>query len=219
MRIDLFDDASNLAYVAAYLVKDIFWLRILSIGGSLMVIPYFLLQPEPLWTPLFWAFVFIVINAFRTWQIFRERQSAELTSDEEALYNQGFSRLSSQQFRKLSAAGTWRDLEVGQMLQSGGDPGPMVTAVASGKLEVSRNGKLLGSYGPGDLLGACLFEDFSESLQELLDSRVVAPARVLQWDAGKLKQLTQSDPELEFVLDKLAGSALVAKLIIYLQAN
>ena len=96
MRIDLFDDASNLAYVAAYLVKDIFWLRILSIGGSLMVIPYFLLQPEPLWTPLFWAFVFIVINAFRTWQIFRERQSAELTSDEEALYNQGFSRLSSQ---------------------------------------------------------------------------------------------------------------------------
>ena len=105
------------------------------------------------------------------------------------------------------------------MLQSGRDPGPMVTAVASGKLEVSRNGKLLGSFGPGDLLGACLFEDFRESLQELLDSRVVAPARVLQWDAGKLKQLTQSDPELEFVLDKLAGSALVAKLIIYLQAN
>jgi len=46
MRIDLFDGASNLAYVAAYLVKDILWLRILSIVGSLIVLPYFLLQPE-----------------------------------------------------------------------------------------------------------------------------------------------------------------------------
>jgi hypothetical protein len=46
MRIDLFDDASNLTYVAAYLVKDLLWLRILSIVGSLIVLPYFLLQPE-----------------------------------------------------------------------------------------------------------------------------------------------------------------------------
>jgi hypothetical protein len=51
MQLEAFDDAANFVFVAAYLVKDILWLRILSIVGSLVVLPYYLLQPEPLWTP------------------------------------------------------------------------------------------------------------------------------------------------------------------------
>ena len=218
MQLEAFDDAGNFVFVAAYLVKDILWLRLLSIAGSLVVLPYYLLQPEPLWTPVFWAFVFVSINLFRAGQIFRERRPVHLTPDEEALYNQAFNSLSPQQFVKLSAAGEWRDLEVGQTVHSRGDDATRVTALASGTLEVSRNGKLLGSFGAGDLLGiSCLLEDSQDAFHELLDTTVAAPARVLQWDAKELKRLTQADPVFDSVLSKLAASSLAAKLIKFMQ--
>ena len=220
MQLDAFDDAGNFVYVAAYLVKDILWLRLLSIIGSLVVIPYYLLQSEPLWTPVFWAFVFVSINLFRAGQIFLDRRPAKLTVDETALYNQAFGSLSTRQFRKLSAAGIWRDLDVGQKLQTDGDAASRVTALASGKLEVSRNDKLLGSFGPGDLLGiSCLLEDSDNVFHELLDSRVSAPARVLQWDARDLKKLMQANPEFDSALSKLAASSLATKLIRFLQLD
>ena len=39
MQLEAFDDAGNFVFVAAYLVKDILWLRLLSIAGSLVVLP------------------------------------------------------------------------------------------------------------------------------------------------------------------------------------
>ena len=220
MQLEAFDDAGNFVFVAAYLVKDILWLRLLSIIGSLVVLPYYLFQPEPLWTPVFWAFVFVSINLFRAGQIFLGRRPAKLTEDETALYNQAFSNLSTQQFRKLSAAGTWKDLEAGQQLQTDGDPATLVTALASGTLDVSRNDKLLGSFGPGDLLGiSCLLEDSRNAFHELMDTKVSAPARVLQWDAGDLKKMMQANPEFDSVLSKLAASSLATKLIRFIQLD
>ena len=220
MQLDVFDDAGNFVFVAAYLVKDILWLRLLSIIGSLVVLPYYLLQSEPLWTPVFWAFVFVSINLFRAGPIFLGRRPAKLTADETALYSQAFSNLSTQQFRKLSAAGKWQDIEAGQQLQTDGDPATMVTAIASGKLEVSRNDKLLGGFGPGDLLGiSCLLEDSRNAFHELLDTRVSEPARVLQWDAGDLKKMMQANPEFDSVLSKLAASSLATKLIRFIQLD
>jgi len=216
MRLDLFDDAGNLIFVAAYLVKDILWLRILSIAGSLVVIPFYLLQPEPLWTPTFWVLVFIGINCFRAWQIFHERRPASLSPDEQALYQQGFNSLSSQQFGKMSAAGKWRDIEVGQRIQAI-DDFARVTALASGKLEVSRNGKMLGSFGPGDLLGISSVLENRDVFHEALDTRVVSPVRVLQWDASDLKRLADADPEFDSALSKLAASSLATRLVRFLQ--
>ena len=216
MRLDIFDHAGNLIFVAAYWVKDIFWLRILAIVGSLVGLPYFLLQPEPLWAPVFWTFVFVSIHVFRAWQIYRERRPVKLMPDEEILYSKTFSSLSPQQFRKLANAGQWRDLKVGQMLQSKGDAASKVTALASGALEASRDGKSLGSFGAGDLLGvACVLADSSE----LFDTRVTEPARVLCWDSQDLGKLAQSDPQLGSALNKLAGSTLAAKLISILQTG
>ena len=58
MHLNLIDDLANLIFVGAYWVKDILRLRLLAIVGSLVVIPYYLLQTEPLWAPMMWSCVF-----------------------------------------------------------------------------------------------------------------------------------------------------------------
>jgi hypothetical protein len=69
MSLNFLDNLANLIFVSAYWVKDILWLRLLAIVGSLVVIPYYLLQTEPLWTPMMWSCVFISIHGVRAWGI------------------------------------------------------------------------------------------------------------------------------------------------------
>ncbi len=65
MNLNVLDDLANLVFVSAYWVQDILRLRLLAIVGSLVVIPYYLLQTEPLWTPMMWSCVFISIHTIR----------------------------------------------------------------------------------------------------------------------------------------------------------
>jgi hypothetical protein len=41
--------------LGAYSVRDILWLRVLAVASSLAAIPYFLLQPTPLWAAFGWS--------------------------------------------------------------------------------------------------------------------------------------------------------------------
>ena len=216
MGLDAFNNAGNLIYVAAYWVKDILWLRILSIVGSLIGIPYYLFQTETLWPPIFWTLVFVSINSVRAWQIYQERRPVKFTPDEEILYNKAFSSLSPQIFRQLVTAGQWIDLHVGEKLQTKGDIASKITALVSGTLEAKREGEDLGSFGAGDLLGiSCVLAN----APEMFDTSVTSPGRALQWNSRALNELTQSDPELGSALNKLASSTLATKLISVLERS
>jgi CRP-like cAMP-binding protein len=216
MHLDAFNNAGNLIYVAAYWVKDILWLRILSIAGSLIGIPYYLFQPEPLWPPIFWTLVFVSINSVRAWQIYLERRPVKFTPDEEILYDKTFNGLSPQHFLQLVKAGQWKDLDVGEKLQTKGRISSKITALVSGTLDVKRDGENVGSFGAGDLLGISFV---LANAPEIFDSSVTTPARALQWDTLALGELTQSDPELGSALNKLASSTLAAKLVSVLERS
>jgi len=53
INLDYFIHAANILLLGAYSVRDILWLRLLAVASSLAAIPYFLLQPTPLWAA-FW---------------------------------------------------------------------------------------------------------------------------------------------------------------------
>jgi hypothetical protein len=53
--LDYFIHAANILLLAAYSVRDILWLRVLAVASSLAAIPYFLLQPTPLWAAFGWS--------------------------------------------------------------------------------------------------------------------------------------------------------------------
>ena len=45
--------AANGLYLVSYLVRDILWLRILTVIGACTLMPFFLWRPEPLLAPLY----------------------------------------------------------------------------------------------------------------------------------------------------------------------
>lgn len=214
MHLNALDNMANLIFIGAYLVKDILWLRLLSILGSLVVIPFYLLQSEPLWTPMIWSCVFISIHATRAWGIVKERRPIAFTGDERLLYDKTFSTLSPQQFKRLLAIGEWQDLERGHVLHSTGDPPDSLEAVVRGELEARRHGRVLGHARPGDLAGLASVLSGSP---ELYDATVTQPARVMRWRRADLQKFAAADEGLTSALRKIAAAALADKLIRAIQ--
>ena len=214
MPLNVLDHVVNLIFVGAYWVKDVLWLRLLSIVGSLMIIPYYLLQKEPLWTPTIWSCVFVSIHATRAWGILKERRPVAFTSDEQLLYDKTFSGLSPQQFKRLLAIGEWQDLDRGYVLHAIGDPSDSLEAIVSGELEARKNGRLLGHASCGDLAGLATVLGGSP---ELFDISVTQPARVIRWRLADLQELAGADQSLTSELRKIAGVAIAEKLIRFVQ--
>src|SRR5271157_5419473 len=83
MNPNYFIHAANVLLLVAYSVRDILWLRLFALASSLIAIPYFALQPTPMWVPLSWTFIFAAINLFQSWRLFLERRPVKLTPEEE----------------------------------------------------------------------------------------------------------------------------------------
>lgn len=216
MYLNALADLSNLLFLAAYWAKDILWLRFLAMLGSLVIIPYYLLQTEPLWTPTMWCVVFASIHATRAWGIMRERRPIAFSGDEQLLYKKTFSALSPQQYKRLLAIGEWQDLNRGYVLHSTGDPSDSLEAVVRGELEARRHGRVLGHGRPGDLAGLASVLGGSP---ELFDTTVTEPARVIRWHVADLQKLAETDDSLASALRKIAAAAIAEKLIRAVQAG
>jgi Popeye-like protein len=216
MSLNFLDNLANLIFVSAYWVKDILWLRLLAIVGSLVVIPYYLLQNKPLWTPMMWSCVFISIHATRAWGIMKERRPVAFTGDEQFLYDKTFSALSPQQFKRLLAIGEWQDLDRGYVLHSTGDPPDSLEAIVHGEVEARRNGCALGRARAGDLAGLASVLGGSP---ELFDATVMQPARIMRWRVADLQKLAVADESLTSALRKIAAAAIAEKLIRAVQAE
>jgi len=210
MQLNVIDHLANLIFLGAYWVKDILWLRLLSILGSLVVIPFYLLRSEPLWAPVMWSCVFISIHAFRAFGIVTERRPGAFTGDERLLYDKTFSLLSPRQFKRLLAIGEWQDLDRGHVLHSIGDQPDSLEAVVRGEVEARRHGRVLGRAGPGDLAGLAIVLSGSP---ELFEATVTQPARVMRWRRSDLQKFIDKDESLTSTLRKIAAAALAEKLI------
>ena len=76
MKLNYFIHIANVMLLAAYSVRDVLWLRLLAAVSSLISIPYFALQPSPLWVPIVWNAIFAAINLVQLWNLLAERRTA-----------------------------------------------------------------------------------------------------------------------------------------------
>ncbi len=185
MPLFLLNFAANLIFVAAYSVKDVLWLRVLSISGSLVILPYYYFQIEPLWAPMMWSGAYICIHGYRAWEIFLERRPVTFGEEENRLYHETFDNLTPQQFRKILEVGEWRDLAVGDRVFTEGDPAETLTAMLSGEVEARKDDRVFGRYANGEFIGlGCIMID----APEFCDAIVTSPARVMQWHDPTFKK-------------------------------
>ena len=87
----------------SFLVKDIFWLRILSIAASLFSVFYnYVIPAEPMWLAINWNFVFIAVNIYHIGVILYEKREVKMDDKNQELYDTLFKEMTPVEYLKIS---------------------------------------------------------------------------------------------------------------------
>jgi len=99
-------------WLAAFMTKKLVWLRLLTIAGNILVVPYYLYFIEPpLWNSIGWACTYILINLVMLFIIYLESRPIKLSDLEQNIYNMTFKSLEPRVFKKLFDHGSLEELQ------------------------------------------------------------------------------------------------------------
>ena len=202
--------AANILLLVAYSVRDILWLRLFAVAASLISLPYFILQPEPLWEPIIWSSVFAAINSFQSWRLFIERRPVKLTPEEEEIRRLAFPDLPPRKVLQLLSIGAWITVEIGERLLERGKSVEAISVIVRGKVRVTRDDRVLGELVAGDIVGSALL--LSGATADV-DAVVVEQVRLMRWETAPLERYLAANPDTRILLQKYLARDLAAKLL------
>jgi CRP-like cAMP-binding protein len=201
---------ANAIYLCSYLVKDILWLRVLTvIAGLVLLVYYATFLPMPLWAAIAWNVLFTVINLRHIQLLLRERRVVRLRPDELRLYQLAFRRLTEHDFAKLLTIGQWREVGAGECLVKRGEPLHQIIVLASGRVRVEADGKTLAELRAGCLVGEMSFVTGQVPRADVV---AVEPTRTVSWQDEVLRKLLDTSAELRAAVQQVIGEDLIAKL-------
>src|SRR5215831_14251982 len=206
---DYFIHAANILLLIAYSVRDVLWLRLFAVAASLIAIPYYVLQPTMLWAPLAWSVVFAGINLFQSWLLFIERRPVKLTAEEEEIRRLALQGLPPRKVLEVLSIGSWITAEVGEHLIERGKLPDSVSLIIRGKVQVTKDGGVLGDLIPGDVVGSALI---LSGIPSDVDAVTVAPLRAMRWQLGTLEKYLNANPETRNVMQRHLTRDLAGKI-------
>jgi hypothetical protein len=202
--------AANILLLVAYSVRDILWLRLFAVAASLIALPYFILQPEPLWAPIIWSSVFAAINSFQSWRLFVERRPVKLTPEEEEIRRLIFPDLPSRKVLQILSIGAWTNVEIGERMLERGKSVEAISVIVRGKVRVTRNDRVFGEFVAGHIVGSALL---LSGVTADVDAVVVEPVRCMRWEVEPLDRYLAANPETRIVLQKYLARDLAGKVL------
>jgi Popeye protein conserved region len=206
---DLLVHFANILLLISYSVRSMLWLRWFAVASALTVVPYYVVQENVLWPPVFWAAVFTTINLYQIARLYAERRPLVLSADEQRLYDLAFRALRPRQFLSLTLIGEWKNGSAGDKVLTEGERVSAVSIATSGAIEVRRKGERLATLRPGQIVGTALALTDSPSP---VSAAFTEAGRYMQWPVSQLRIFSDRDPELRTALQSLLNRDLAAKL-------
>lgn len=207
--MEIFVHAANVLYLFSYLVRDILWLRVLTVVAASLLIPFFYWRPEPLMFAIYWNLLFNALNIYWIVRLILERRPVKLTGNDLRLYQLAFRCLTPREMVQLLDLGTWEQAEPDQVFINRGDQLDRLMVICSGRARVMQDGKVMDELKDGQFIGGIPFV-----------TEHVAPANVISldttyymaWPKQVLKQFLKSKPELDNALQLILGFDLAQRL-------
>jgi hypothetical protein len=200
---------ANVLYLCSYLVKDIFWLRALTVVAGMVLLAFYVLQPTPLWAAIAWNVLFTVINLYQLYLLFLERRPVVLGERDQLLYRLVFRSLTPREFVKLLALGTWEEAPAKARLVETGKALDRIMVIFAGKTSVRAGDKEIALLGEGQFVGEMSFLTGKVPTAEVI---ALEPTRYVAWKARELSRFLESNPALRAAIQMVIGTDLVGKL-------
>lgn len=195
----------------SFLVKDIFWLRMVSIAASLFSVFYnYTIPAEPMWLAINWNFIFIAVNAYHIGVILYEKRAVKMDSKNEELYQTLFSEMTPVEYLKVSRAAKWETVKAGERLITQGMPVPDLYLIYNGTVDVLVDNSTIAQLKDGEFVGEMSF--LTEKVATAT-CKVKYDAICLVWKQREFKELLKRNPSLYFTIQSVLSAQVSDKLV------
>ena len=195
----------------SFLVKDIFWLRIVSIAASLFSVFYnFYIPVEPMWLAINWNFIFIAVNLYHIAVILYEKREVKMDDKNQELYDTLFKEMTPVEYLKISRAAKWELVKSGQRIITQGMPVPDLYLIYNGTVDVIVDNEQIAELKDGEFVGEMSF--LTEKVATAT-CKVKYDAQCLVWKQKEFKELLKRNPSLYFTIQSVLSSQVSDKLV------
>ena len=204
----------NCAYtiwLAAFIAKDIAWLRRITIAGNIVVLPYYYFENEtPLWTPIIWVCIFTVINLVMLFLIYLESRPIKLSDIEQKIYELTFKSLEPRIYKKLIDLGSWEEIPPEVELVTRDSVLESLMLVVDGEAEVVlKHGE--HRYIPtGGFIGEQSFITGGKTYADVSTGKEATT--ILRWNSESLRKYLANKETLKDAVDLIITADLIYKL-------
>jgi Popeye protein conserved region len=207
----LFCHAASVLTAIAYLVKDILWLRILTVLACICGIFFnYRVPATPLWAVIYWNIAFLAINVVQIAILFKERSAVSFSEEEKELYETMFQSFAPFEFMKLLRAGQWREAKKDQLLAVEEQPLDQVMLIYNGLVSVELKGQPVAQVKDGSFIGEISFLRGGAATATV---RALEATRYLSWRQVDLRQLLRRNPSMHFAMQTVISTDLSRKLV------
>ena len=195
----------------SYLVKDIMYLRILSIVASLFGMFFnYTVPAEPLWLPIGWNAIFVMVNIYHISVLLYEKRPVQMDDKNTELYNTLFKDWTPVEYLKISKAACWRSYETGDVLIRQQHLVPDLILIYNGTIDVEVDGNKVAELRDGQFVGEMSFLTEKSATATCV---VKHPTECLVWKQQEFKDLLKRNPSLYFTIQSLLSAQVSSNLV------
>ena len=202
---------ASILTMAAYLLKDILWLRLLTILSCVAGIAFnYFVPATPLWSVIYWNLLFAAINIVQIGILIRERTGIHFTEEEKELHDTLFKNFAPFEFMKLMRIAKWLEAKQGEVLAVEKKSLNAVMLIYNGLVGVEADGKELAQLKDGNFIGEVSFITGGAATATV---RALQPTRYIAWPKDAITKLLNRNPSMRFAMQSMLSTDLTKKLM------
>ena len=204
-------NTANIIFLLAFMAKKIVWLRLLTITGMMVSIPYYLYFLEaPMWNNIFWVNTYALINLVMLFIIYLESRPVKLSDLEQKIYDLTFKSLEPRVFKKLIDHGSLEELQPEVVLVNRDSELDSLMLVVEGEAEVVlKHGEHL-IIPTGGFIGEQSFITGGKTSADVTTGK--ESTTILHWNSQELRKYLENKEHLKDTLDLIFTCDLIYKL-------
>ena len=192
----------------SFLVKDILWLRLVSILASSFSVFYnWVIPAEPMWLAINWNFVFISLNLYHIAILIYEKRPIKMAPKDKELYETLFKDLSPVEYLKITKIANWKKFKAGDTLIRQDHLVTDLILIYNGTVDVIVEDNKVAQLKDGQFVGEM---SFLTEKSATADCIVKHDTECILWKQPEFKELLKRNPSLYYTIQGLLSNQLIS---------
>ena len=192
----------------SFLVKDILWLRVVSILASLFSVFYnYVIPDQPMWLAINWNIVFVLVNLYHIAVIIYEKRPIKMAPKDKELYETLFRDLSPVEYLKITKIANWKTFKSGETIIRQEHLVTDLVLIYNGTVDVVVGKKKVAELKDGQFVGEMSFLTEKSATATCI---VKHDTECLMWKQPEFKDLLKRNPSLYYTIQGLLSNQLIS---------